>query len=123
MFRRVLFRSTTLSQDIIDAHADISITNWILDLKQRVIPEAKETVLSYIELENSNQYDKELWKNITKLKLSLIKDDINKPSIFTKINNACDDKDLETISSLQLEINDILLELKSLYTTYINNVV
>lgn len=114
---------STLSQDIIDAHADISITNWILDLKQRVIPEAKETVLSYIELENSNQYDKELWKNITKLKHSLIKDDINKPSIFTKINNACDDKDLETISSLQLEINDILLELKSLYTTYINNVV
>lgn len=114
---------TTLSQDIIDAHADISITNWILDLKQRIIPEAKETVLSYIELENSNQYDKDLWKNITKLKQSLIKDDINKPSIFTKINNACDDKDLETISSLQLEINDILLELKSLYTTYINNVV
>lgn len=114
---------STLSQDIIDAHADISITNWILDLKQRVIPEAKETVLSYIELENSNQYDKELWKNITKLKHSLIKDDINKPSIFTKINNACDDKDLEAISSLQLEINDILLELKSLYTTYINNVV
>ncbi len=114
---------STLSQNIIDAHADISITNWILDLKQRIIPEAKETVLSYIELENSNQYDKELWKNITKLKHSLIKDDINKPSIFTKINNACDDKDLETISSLQLEINDILLELKSLYTTYINNVV
>lgn len=114
---------TTLSQDIIDAHADISITNWILDLKQRIIPEAKETVLSYIELENSNQYDKDLWKNITKLKQALIKDDINKPSIFTKINNACDDKDLETISSLQLEINDILLELKSLYTTYINNVV
>ncbi len=123
LFKDTKLLHTTLSQDIIDAHADISITNWILDLKQRVIPEAKETVLSYIELENSNQYDKELWKNITKLKLSLIKDDINKPSIFTKINNACDDKDLETISSLQLEINDILLELKSLYTTYINNVV
>lgn len=114
---------TTLSQEIIDAHADISITNWILDLKQRIIPEAKETVLSYIELENSNQYDKDLWKNITKLKQSLIKDDINKPSIFTKINNACDDKDLKAISSLQLEISDILLDLKSLYTTYINNVV
>lgn len=115
--------NTTLSQEIIDAHADISITNWILDLKQRIIPEAKETVLSYIELENTNQYDNELWKNITKLKMSLIKDDIDKPSIFTKINVACDNKDLETISSLQLEINDILSELKNLYTTYINNLV
>ncbi len=111
-----------ISKDIINAHINLSITNWILDLKQRLIPEAKETVHSYIKFENTNQYDKQLWKQIYDLKLSLVKDDINKPSIFTEISNACDEKNLEKLSSLQKKLNDILLELKSLYSIYINNI-
>ena len=107
---------TLISKDIIDAHIDLSITNWILDLKQRIIPEAKETVISYIELNNTNQYDKQLWKKIYDLKISLIKDDINKPSIFTEIIEACDNINLEKISSLQQQLNNILIELKSLYS-------
>lgn len=112
---------TLISKDIIDAHIDLSITNWILDLKQRIIPEAKETVISYIELDNTNQYDKQLWKKIYDLKISLIKDDINKPSIFTEIIEACDNINLEKISSLQQQLNNILIELKSLYSIYISN--
>lgn len=112
---------TLISKDIIDAHIDLSITNWILDLKQRIIPEAKETVISYIELNNTNQYDKQLWKKIYDLKISLIKDDINKPSIFTEIIEACDNINLEKISSLQQQLNNILIELKSLYSIYISN--
>ncbi|MGN1013063.1 MAG: glutamine synthetase [Clostridia bacterium] len=112
---------TLISKDIINAHIDLSITNWILDLKQRIIPEAKETVISYIELDNTNQYDKQLWKKIYDLKISLIKDDINKPSIFTEIIEACDNMNLEKISSLQQQLNNILIELKSLYSIYISN--
>lgn len=112
---------TLISKDIINAHIDLSITNWILDLKQRIIPEAKETVISYIELDNTNQYDKQLWKKIYDLKISLIKDDINKPSIFTEIIEACDNINLEKISSLQQQLNNILIELKSLYSIYISN--
>ena len=112
---------TLISKDIINAHMDLSITNWILDLKQRIIPEAKETVISYIELDNTNQYDKQLWKKIYDLKISLIKDDINKPSIFTEIIEACDNINLEKISSLQQQLNNILIELKSLYSIYISN--
>ncbi len=112
-----------LSKDIIDAHIDLSITNWILDLKQRIIPDAKETLLSYVKLKNTNHYDRKLWKKIHNLKSLLIKDNINSPSIFTKINDACDNKDLSKISSLQLEMNNILLELKSLYSVYINNMI
>lgn len=112
---------TLISKDIINAHIDLSITNWILDLKQRIIPEAKETVISYIELDNTNQYDKQLWKKIYDLKISLIKDDINKPSIFTEIIEACDNINLEKISSLQQQLNNILIELKTLYSIYISN--
>lgn len=112
---------TLISKGIINAHIDLSITNWILDLKQRIIPEAKETVISYIELDNTNQYDKQLWKKIYDLKISLIKDDINKPSIFTEIIEACDNINLEKISSLQQQLNNILIELKSLYSIYISN--
>lgn len=123
LFEKTEILEPMLSKDIINAHIDLSITNWILDLKQRLIPEAKETVLSYIELENTNQYDKQLWKRIYELKVLLVKDDINKPSIFTEIINACNEKDLETISTLQKRMNETLLELKSLYAIYISNVV
>lgn len=112
-----------LSKDIIDAHIDLSITNWILDLKQRIIPEAKETVLSYVPRKNTNKYDKKLWKRIYAIKSLLIKDDLYSKSIFTQIITACDNEDLDEISSLQLAMNDILLELKSLYSSYINNIV
>ncbi len=112
---------TLISKDIIDAHIDLSVTYWILDLKERLIPEAKETVAAFIELENTNQLDKQLWKRIYELKYLLIKDDIGKPSIFTDIITACNERNLEKISSLQLTMDNIISELKSLYATYICN--
>ena len=60
-------------------------------------------------------------EKIYDLKISLIKDDINKPSIFTEIIEACDNINLEKISSLQQQLNNILIELKSLYSIYISN--
>lgn len=112
-----------LSEQIIDAHIDLSITNWILDLKQRIIPDAKETVLSYVKLENTNHYDRKIWKKIKELKSLLVKDTLLKPSLFTEIIEACDNEDLPKISYLQVRMNDILLKLKSLYSIYLDNMI
>ncbi len=112
---------TTLSKNIIDAHIDLSITNWILDLKQRLIPDAKEMALTYVKLENTNTYDKQLWRMINDIKFSLIKDEIHEPSVFAEIIEACDNRDLERISTLQKEMDNSLIELKDLYSKYISN--
>lgn len=112
-----------LSEEIIDAHIDLSITNWILDLKQRIIPDAKETVLSYVELENTNHYDRKIWKQIKELKSLLIKDTLFNSGIFTQIIEACESENFDKVSYLQIRMNDILQELKSLYSKYINNMV
>ena len=74
-----------ISEDIIKAYAYLSITNWILDLEQRIIPENRKKIYTCVQLKETNDYDKELWKKISNLKEKLCKDDIAQKSIISNI--------------------------------------
>lgn len=112
-----------LDKDIVDAHIDLTITNWVLDIEQRIIPENRNVIRKCVKLDNVNEYDEKLWKEITKLKEQLAKDDMNKNSIITKILNYIKEEDFEKVSNLQIEMNDKMEILKSLYNSYKNNVI
>ena len=110
-----------LGKDIVEAYSNLSINNWVLDLEQRIIPENRRKVISYSKLEENNAYDEELWKKIDTLKRELAKDDIGKKSILSKITEAIVSKEYNSISQLQLEMNEKMDKLEDLYLEYKDN--
>lgn len=110
-----------LDKNIIDAHVEISIENWILDLIQRIIPENRDTIVSYKKLNNLNKYDKSLWNKILKLKTELAKDDEKQKSIFSRIDLLSKHKNFKQVSELQIEMNKKMELLNELYIQYKNN--
>ncbi|MBR3697766.1 MAG: glutamine synthetase [Clostridia bacterium] len=110
-----------IDKKIIEAHIDLSIKNWILDLKQRIIPENRKTILSYTKLKHFNRYDRCLWKKIYELKQQLAKDEDKKKSIISKIIIYAEQKDYKQVSDLQLEMDKKMEILNELYIQYKNN--
>lgn len=110
-----------LDKKIIKAHMDLSIINWVLDLKQRIIPENRRFISSCIQLNNSNEYDNELWSKILSLKEILAKDYKSNKSIISRIIKLISEKDYEKVSDLQVEMNTKMEELKEVYIQYKNN--
>lgn len=110
-----------LDKEIVEAHIELSITNWILDLEQRIIPENRKFIQSCVALENSNEYDKELWDKIVAIKNTLAKDNKNQESIITQITKSSNQKTFDKLSNLQIEMDEKIQELKELYTQYKNN--
>lgn len=112
---------TVLDQEIINSHIDLSITNWILDLSQRIIPENRQFIRSCVKRNYNNDYDNETWEKIQALKEELAKDKKVEKSIITKIIESAHEKNFEQVSNLQIKMNSKMEELKQLYTGYINN--
>ena len=116
-----LILENLLDKEIINAHIELSVTNWILDLEQRIIPENRKYIKSCVELNNLNEYDKKLWGKISNIKEILAKDEEKRESILTQITKLCKNKNYEKISELQIEMNEKIKELKELYVRYCNN--
>ncbi len=111
----------SLGKDIVEAHMDLSIKNWLLDLEQRVIPENQKKILGCVKLENENTYDKDLWEQIEIIKKEVAKNDKNKKSIIGKILENSEKNNYEQVSKLQIEMNEKMEELDNLYNQYRNN--
>ena len=71
--------------------------------------------------DDSSEYDNELWNNILAKKNYLAKNTADSRSLFDRIKEAIDNKDLSLVSALQLEMNDLMDEIRSLYKEYCNN--
>lgn len=110
-----------LRKDIIEAYINLSIKNWILDLEQRIIPENRNKILACSKLENENEYDKELWEQINNLKKELAKDDKGKMSLISQIIESASKHDFKRISNLQIEMDEKMNKLESLYEKYKDN--
>ena len=72
-----------------------------------------ETEISDLDIVN--------WTKVNSLRWELMKDSVDNTSVFTMIKEAIDNKDFERISELQLEMNDKVSELKSIYSKYKKN--
>ncbi len=110
-----------LGKDIVKAFMELSLENWILDLDQRIIPKNRKRIIACKKLEDDNDYDEELWSKILVLKKELAKDDRYKVSLISSIDECFNKRDYEEVSKLQLEMNDKMNELETLYEKYKNN--
>lgn len=120
----VLLDGNVFSQAILDSYKSATLTQWITELSNRIIPENRETVRGCKKLhqtENVSDLDVVTWEKIHDLRYYLMKDSLNKKSLFTRIRDAINHKEYDTVSKLQLEMCSKMNELINLYIIYKKN--
>lgn len=97
---------------------------WLNQLSYRIIEDNMEIVResSKVHTENDiSDLDIVNWTKVNSLRWELMKDSVDRQSVFTQIKEAIDKHDFEAVSELQLEMNEKVSDLKHLYSKYKKN--
>ena len=121
---QVLKKNDVLTEQLINS-VKMAVTNrWILEISHRVLNsygdkirgcKALHSVDKALDLDITN------WTNINNLRVYLMKDTYTNKSLFTRIKEAFDKKDLELASNLYIELEEKMEELRKLYSSYKRN--
>ncbi len=121
---QVLLNGNVFSEPIINSYKVAILTQWLTELYNRIIPDNMDYVRSCKKIhhgEDVADLDVVNWAKVKNLKFYLMKDSLDRNSLFTKIRSAIDSKDYNTVSKLQLEMASKMSELKQLYIVYKRN--
>jgi glutamine synthetase len=110
---------------IIESYAEAMRAKWRLELRERIIPANMQTVRECHRLhgEDADRLDDEAWDTIRALRLELMKDTLDRPSLFSRVRAAIEGGDDALTSTLQLEMNAKMTELQERYTAYARNLI
>jgi glutamine synthetase len=120
----VLYAGDVFNKEIINSYKEATITRWVTELLGRIIPDNMELVRNCKKIheeKDSTDIDEINWENVSKLRKYLMKDTLKKKSLFTRLGECIESGELESVSDLQLEMNEKITLLKQLYTTYLKN--
>ena len=121
---QVLKRNDVLTEQLIDS-VKMAVTNrWILEISHRVINSYGDKIRGYKALHSVDKaldLDITNWTNINNLRVYIMKDTYTNKSLFTRIKEAFDKKDLELASNLYIELEEKMEELRKLYSSYKRN--
>ncbi len=121
---QVLLNGGVFTEDIIKSLKTASICQWINELNSRILESNTESVRTskkLHEIENATDYDVVNWEKINQLRHDLMKNKINKKSLFEELRSAIDEKDFDAVSKLQVEMQTKMAELEKLYSIYKRN--
>jgi len=121
----VLMNGGVFEKYIIESYMKAISIQWTMELHERILVENAELVRRCAKRHvdgNCTDYDEELWTRINSMRKYLMKDSLKTKSLFTRIREAIDTGDYDTVSDLQKEMNERIIELEKLYTTYKRNI-
>ena len=121
-----LKQGNVFSNEVITSFKVGAIYKWTEELKNRIIEQHRTTIRNCIRLhdkENMDALDEVIWNEILQIKLNVMKDTLCKKSLFTKIKEAIDIKDYETVSRLQIELKNNMDKIQQLYIKYKKNII
>ena len=110
-------------QDLMDSFMAGILKRWTLELANRIVPANIQLVRSLQAVHDSaDAFDSANWNKVNTLRLYLAKDSVDSKSLFTRITDALAKGDYDTASTLQVEMNEKVLELEALYAEYTRNI-
>ena len=120
----VLTANDVFTEAVINSFKLSSTSKWATEIKNRILSNYMDEIRSYKML---HQYDKALdldvknWMIINDLRYYLMKDSYTSKSLFTRIKTAIAEKDYDTVSNLQIELDEKMSLLRSMYAEYQKN--
>ncbi len=122
--RQILINGNVFSEDIIKSFKMSTLEKWKMELVNRILVDNIEIIRECEKIHyegNATDLDVFMWEKISNLRHYLMKDSLNKKSLFTRIRKALNDEDYDLASSLQQEMNEKMKEIKELYIEYKRN--
>jgi glutamine synthetase len=119
---KVLAADGVFTPAMIESYRRATLTRWMTELPNRIIPENAKIARGCVRLDGENALDGQRWKAIQALKEELTRDDVGRPSLFTRIREGVTRQDYPTVSALQLEMARKMQELVALYALYRRNI-
>ena len=123
---QVLTRGDVLKPAFINSFAQGALIRWQTELLTRLIPENHDLIASMKQLHKTGNptlgWDDSVWDEIQKLRFRIAKDTTEEVSIFTKIRKAVAEGEFAQASSMQIEMQEKIEELKKLYHAYASNI-
>ena len=120
-----IFKRDDVMTDVeLDSYHEAVLDQWEMELKNRVIPEAMDTLRSCSKVHSDSDcvdYDRHNWEKIQRLRNKLGRDTMDGDCLMTQIIKALDGKDYEKASKMQVELLTQVEELVNLYITYKKN--
>lgn len=120
----ILFKGNTFDEAILNAFRLGALDQWTQEILGRIIPNNANIVRSCKKLhEGHNVTDLDVvnWEKINALRVYLMKDSLERKSLFSHIREAIETKDYDKASDLLIEMSEKITMLKGLYLEYKRN--
>lgn len=120
-----LKHGNVFNDSIINSFRTGAIDKWKKELRFRIIHDHMDRLRCYVKLhtkENMDALDEVNWNAINELKVKVMKDTLASKCLFTRITEAIENKDYETVSNLQKELSNDMKTLQILYAKYAKNI-
>jgi glutamine synthetase len=120
----ILLNGDVFTTDIIKSLKSASTSQWINELKSRILDTNANLVRSYKKIhdaENATDYDVVNWEKINQLRHDLMKNKLSKQSLFEELRSAIEEENFKAVSKLQIEMQKKMAELEKFYYIYKRN--
>lgn len=122
----ILKKDGVFTDEIINSYKISTLEFWAKELKGRIVENSRDRVRESIKLhydtEDISDLDIVNWTKVESIRWELMKDTVEKKSLFTQIDNAIDEKDYKKASKLQIEMSKKVNELSEIYKKYKKNI-
>ncbi|SDK06577.1 type I glutamate--ammonia ligase [Natronincola ferrireducens] len=122
--KEILFHGEAFSETIVESYKLSILDKWVKELAGRIIVDNMELVRNCKKLhgaDNVTDLDVVNWEKINGMRNYLMKDSLERKSLFTQIREAIAVKNYDLVSNLQLEMSEKITKLKQLYSVYRRN--
>lgn len=123
---KILLGNNVFTDRIIASYKSYMLSEWSIELKDRIIPEHVSTIRRFSKLhteEEITDLDIVNWEKIKMIKHHLMKDSLSSKSLFTRIKEALYDENYSLASLLQIEMNAQMTLLTKMYLDYRRNLI
>ncbi len=122
--KAILFNGNVFDEKILNSYEISTLDRWVTELLGRIIPDNMTIVRNCKKLhhgENATDLDVVNWEKINNLRNYLMKDSLEKKSLFTIIREALEKENYDLASKLQVEMAEKIATLKVMYAMYKRN--
>ncbi|MFX0547972.1 glutamine synthetase [Hathewaya histolytica] len=99
---------------------------WLTEIQNRILNDYSDEIRNFKmihSIDKALDLDLANWQKINYLRHYLMKDSYTEKSLFTKIKEAIDKSDYDEVSNLQVELEEKMESLRSIYSVYIKNLI
>lgn len=122
----ILKEEAVFTHALIESYKTYILDTWTFELAHRYIDNCQEVVRNCPKIHTDNDDISDLdivnWTKVNSIKWSLMKDSLDKKSVFTKIRESIEAAEYAKVAKLQLEMNSKTADLKANYNKYTKNI-